>query len=49
MKETRNAYRILVVKPLGEQRRLWDGNLVDLWEIGCKDKRWMKVAWNCVK
>jgi hypothetical protein len=52
LKETRNAYRILVNKPggkrpLGRPRRRWVGNIkMDLREIGWGDMDWIDLAQN---
>jgi hypothetical protein len=43
--ETRNAYRILVGKPLGRPRRRWVDNInMDLGEIGWDGRDWIKLA-----
>jgi hypothetical protein len=40
----------VVRHPLGGPRRKWDDNIrLDLWEIGCKDERWMELAEDCVQ
>jgi hypothetical protein len=49
MKETRNAYRILVGKPSGKcplgRTKRWEDNMkMDLRDTGCEDQRWMKLA-----
>jgi hypothetical protein len=43
MGEKRNAYRILVEKPLGRPRRRWEDNIrMDLREIGWDGVEWIK-------
>jgi hypothetical protein len=50
MRETRNAYRILVGKPerkrpLGRPRRMWVDNIkTDLGEIGWNGRDWIELA-----
>ena len=50
MKQSRNAYRVLVGKPwgkrpLGRSRRRWDDNIkMDLREVGCDSGEWMDLA-----
>jgi hypothetical protein len=45
MGEKRNAYRILVGKPLGRPRRRWVDNIrMDLGELGWDGMDWIKLA-----
>ena len=45
MEQSRNAYRVLVGKPLGRPRRRWeDNNKMDLREVGCYQGDWMALA-----
>jgi hypothetical protein len=45
MGEKRNAYRILVGKPLGRPRRRWVDNIkMDLREIGWDGMEWIDLA-----
>jgi hypothetical protein len=49
MRETRNAYRILVEKLLGKRvlgraRRRRQVDVKNDFEIGCEDRRWIKPA-----
>ena len=50
MKQSRNAYRVLVGKPegkrpLGRPRRRWEDNIkMDLMEVGCDPGEWIDLA-----
>ncbi|KAJ4450967.1 hypothetical protein ANN_02402 [Periplaneta americana] len=50
MGESRNAYRVLVVRPegkrpLGKPRRRWEDNIkMDLREVGYDDRDWINLA-----
>ena len=50
MKESRNAYRVLMgrpkgKRPLGRPRRRWEDNIkMDLKEVGCDVRNWMDLA-----
>ena len=50
MEQSRNAYRVLVVKPegkrpLGRPRRRWEDNIrMDLREVGCDSDEWIDLA-----
>jgi hypothetical protein len=45
MGETRNAYRILVGKPLGRPRRRWVDNIkMELTEIGWDGRDWIELV-----
>ncbi|KAJ4427015.1 hypothetical protein ANN_26814 [Periplaneta americana] len=50
MGESRNAYRVLVVRPegkrpLGRPRRRWEDNIkMDLREVVCNDRDWINLA-----
>jgi hypothetical protein len=47
MGEKRNAYRLLVGKPLGRPRHRWVNNIkMDLLEIGCGGVDWIGLAYD---
>ena len=41
----RGVYRVLVGKPVGRPRHRWEDNIkMDLQEVGCGGKDWIKLA-----
>ena len=49
MEQFRNAYRVLMEKPeskrpLGRPKRRWEGNKMDLREVGCDPRDWITLA-----
>jgi hypothetical protein len=43
--ETKSAYRVLVLKPVGRPRRRWEDNIkMVLQEVGCGGMDWIYLA-----
>jgi hypothetical protein len=47
--ETSTAYKMLVMKPLGESIRRWEDISKDFRDINCEKKRWLEVALHYVQ